>query len=90
MAISESQKKAVRKYNAKAYDRLEITVAKGRKDVIKAHAAKHEESLNSFVNRAIDETMERETLPSPPKLKRSPKDIMKDASDRKPKNPEES
>jgi hypothetical protein len=64
MPISEARKRANRKYNAKAYDRLEITVAKGRKDVIKAHAAKHDESLNSFVNRAIDETMGRESIPA--------------------------
>ena len=60
MPISESQRKAVRKYNEKAYDRLEISVTKGKKATLQAHAAERNESLNGFVNRAIDETMERD------------------------------
>ena len=60
MPISESQRKAVRKYNEKAYDRLEISVPKGKKADLQAHAAGHDESLNGFVNRAIDETMSRD------------------------------
>lgn len=60
MAISESQRKAVAKYNAANYDRVELRVDKGRKDIIKAHAESKGESLNAFINRAIDETMERE------------------------------
>jgi len=60
MPISESQRKAVRKYNQKAYDRLEVTVPKGRKADLQAHAAARNESLNGFVNRAIDETIERD------------------------------
>ena len=60
MAISESQRKAVAKYNAKAYDEIKVRVSKGNKDIIKAHAEGKGESLNGFVNRAIDETMERD------------------------------
>ena len=60
MSISESQKKAVRKYNDKAYDRLEIKVTKGRKSELQAHSQARGESLNGFVNRAIDETVERD------------------------------
>lgn len=33
---------------------------KGKKDKIKAHAAGRGESVNRFVNRAIDETIERD------------------------------
>ena len=62
MAISESQRKAVRKYNEKVYDRLEIKVAKGCKADIQAHAAGRGESLNGFVNRAIDEAVERDNM----------------------------
>lgn len=57
-----SQTRAKNKYNAKAYDSLRIVVKKGRKDVIKAHAESLGESINGFVNRAIDEAMERDTL----------------------------
>ena len=55
-----SQTRAKNKYNAKAYDSLRIVVKKGRKDILKAHAESCGESLNGFVNRAIDETMERD------------------------------
>ncbi len=48
------------RYNAKAYDRINLAVPKGEKDRIKAHAEKRGESVNAFVNRAITETMERE------------------------------
>ena len=51
---------AKNKYNAKAYDSLRIVVKKGRKAEIKTHADSKGESLNSFVNRAIDETVERD------------------------------
>lgn len=60
MAISESQRKAVAKYNAKSYDEIKVRVSKGNKDIIKAHAEGKGESLNGFVNRAIDEAMERD------------------------------
>lgn len=60
VAISEAQKKAVRKYKESNYDRLEISVPKGRKESLQAHAAQREESLNGFVNRAIDEAVERD------------------------------
>ena len=45
------------KWNEKAYDRINLTVPKGEKEVIKAHADKHSESVNAFINRAIKETM---------------------------------
>ena len=60
MALTEAQKKANAKYIAKAYDRIELKVKKGRKDLIKAHAESKGESINGFLNRAINETMERE------------------------------
>ena len=44
----------------KAYDRINLTVPKGQKDIIKAHAEAKGESLNGFINRAISETMERD------------------------------
>ena len=41
-------------------DRINLTVPKGKKAKIKVHAESNGESVNGFVNRAIDETMERE------------------------------
>ena len=58
---SKARIEANNRYNAKAYDRINIAVPKGQKDIIKAHAESKGESINGFVNRAIDEKMQRET-----------------------------
>ena len=50
------------RYNAKAYDRISLMVKSGNKDLIVSHAADNNESLNGFINRAIDETIERDKL----------------------------
>ena len=42
------------------YDRVNLTVVKGKKELIKAHAEKQGEKVNSFINRAIDETIARD------------------------------
>ena len=62
MAVkSDAQRRAVAKYNAENYERLELRVEKGKKELIKAHASKTDGgSVNAFINRAIDEAMERE------------------------------
>lgn len=60
VAISKAQRKAVKKYVALNYDRISLTVTKGRRDIIKAHAISQGESVNGFVNRAINEAMERD------------------------------
>ena len=60
VAVSKAQQKAVHKYVKANYDRMELTVPKGRKEVIKAHAEARGESVNGFIGRAIDETMERD------------------------------
>ena len=51
---------SINRYMAKAYDRINILVPKGQKDTIKAHAEGRGESMSSFINRAITETMERD------------------------------
>lgn len=45
------------KYNAEKYERIALVVPKGKKAKIKAYADSKGESINGFVNRAIDETM---------------------------------
>ena len=60
MPISKAQQRAVAKYNAANYERIELRVNMGRKDRIKAHAETCGESVNAFINRAIDERIERE------------------------------
>ena len=59
--VSEAQRRAVAKYNAANYDRVELRLDKGRKETVKAHAEAQGESLNAFINRAITETMDRDT-----------------------------
>lgn len=51
---------SINRYMAKAYDRINLTVPKGQKEVIKSHAEAQGESVNGFINRAIEETMERD------------------------------
>lgn len=47
-------------YIAKSYDRVNLTLPKGQKDVIRAHAESRGESVNAFIQRAIAEAMERD------------------------------
>lgn len=48
------------RYNAKAYDEIKVRVSKGRKEVVQTHAEARGESVNGFINRAIDNQMERD------------------------------
>lgn len=41
-------------------DRVNLTIPKGRKAEIKAHAEAHGKSLNGYINEAINEKMERD------------------------------
>lgn len=50
----------INKYNAGKYDRFSLMLDGGQKKEIKAHAAVHGESVNAFIKRAIQETMERD------------------------------
>ena len=64
MAISKAQQKAVSKYVKEKYDRIEIKAPKGKKELIQAHAEAHSESVNGFINRAIDQVMAQEAVGS--------------------------
>ena len=54
MAVSKAQQKAVAKYVKAKYDRFGLTMPKGCLDEIKSHAEARGESVNGFINRAID------------------------------------
>ncbi len=58
--VSKAQQRAVNKYVKEKYDRVNVTMPKGQKDTIQAHAEARGESVNGFINRAISETMERD------------------------------
>lgn len=65
MPASKAQQKAVNKYVREKYDRINITMQKGKKDTLQAHAAARGESANSFINRAIDQAMALDSAGSP-------------------------
>ena len=60
MPASKAQQKAVAKYMKNNYDKYQLRMPKGKKDKIKLHAENRGESLNGFINKAIDEKMERD------------------------------
>lgn len=47
------------KFNNKAYDRINLTVPKGKKEVIQSAAQQSGESVNSFINRLIQAELDR-------------------------------
>lgn len=59
MAQTEAQLRASKKYHEKL-DNIQVRVPGGEKEVISNHAANMGESLNGFVRRAINETIERD------------------------------
>lgn len=60
MATTKASQRAVNKYMKENYDRVNLTMPKGKKDTVQLHASQHGESVNAFINRAIDEAMERD------------------------------
>mgnify|MGYP002579290337 FL=1 len=54
---SKAQQKAVNKYMKNNYDRINLVMPKGKKEVIQVHAAQRGESVNAYINRAIDKAM---------------------------------
>lgn len=55
----EQRKKSNEKYLA-TLDEIKVRVPKGAKKTIKSHAESRGESVNGFINRAINETIERD------------------------------
>lgn len=53
MAISASQRKAVAKYNAANYDRVELRLPKGRKAEVEAKARDLNDTINGYINLLI-------------------------------------
>lgn len=60
MPISEARKRANQKYIDKQGE-IKVRVSKERKAEIQTHAEARGESVNGFINRAIQETMDRDT-----------------------------
>ena len=56
----DSQKEATARYNKKAYDRINVIVKKGQRQIIKDFAASQGKSLNRFICDAIAFQMQQE------------------------------
>lgn len=61
---SQAQNKATQKYIKANYDEIKIRLDKGMKTIIKTHADKHNESVNSFIKRSIAETINNDNIHS--------------------------
>lgn len=57
MKYSEAQKEATARYNKKAYDRIDLVVKKGQREIIKNFAASQGKSLNRFILDAVEKEM---------------------------------
>ena len=51
---------SIKRYQDKAYDKVLLRLSNGKKELIQAHAEALGTSVNGFINRAIDETMDRD------------------------------
>ena len=60
MANSEALKRAIKKYDKEKIDRIAMRVPKGKRELIQAHAQEQGESVNAFLNRAVNEAIERD------------------------------
>lgn len=49
---------SIKRYEDKAYDKVLVRLPRGKKEIISTHAKEHDESVNAFINRAIDHTMD--------------------------------
>lgn len=61
MPRSDAMDRAIKKYEQEKVDKILFRVPKGMKETIQEHAKKNGESLSAFLNRAILETINRDT-----------------------------
>lgn len=59
---TEARRKASAKYLKETVENIQVRVPKGDKQKYKDHADKMGESLNSFVIRAMNETIQKDNL----------------------------
>ena len=60
---SDAQKEATARYNKKAYDRIDVVVPKGQRQIIKDFAASQGKSLNRFICDGIEVEMNKVIVP---------------------------
>ncbi len=57
----DSQREATARYNKKTYDRINLIVKKGQRQMIKDYAARQGKSLNRFILDLVESEMNKET-----------------------------
>ena len=57
MAKTKTSSAVKQRYNEKAYDRLAITIPKGQKQAVEAHAQGKGQSVNGLVNALLRDDM---------------------------------
>ena len=65
MPVPKANQRAVNKYVKNNYDRINVTMPKGKKETIQAHAEAQGESVNGFINRAIDHQISQDRRKGP-------------------------
>lgn len=55
MPYNEAQKRAVKKYNQKAYDNILLRLKKGNKSIIQEYAKSNNETVNGMINRLLED-----------------------------------
>ena len=57
MARTVAEDRAIKKYEQEKIDKVLVRFPKGKKDQIHRHVANTGESLNGFINRAVDQAL---------------------------------
>lgn len=57
--MATARTRASKKYNEKAYDRIEFTVPKGEREIIAAAAKEAGMSVNAFIKEALADKMKK-------------------------------
>lgn len=57
MSLTDAQKRANQKYNAKAYDQIKVLVKKGERKKIRKFAEAKGMSLNAYIKKLIEQDM---------------------------------
>lgn len=62
---TEARKAANARYEANTVERVSVVLPKGKKAVIASAAASQGQSVNAYINQAIDERMDRDATQKP-------------------------
>lgn len=63
MSYTDTKKRNNRKWDAANLDRVSVAMPRGRKDAIRERAAAQGESMNGFINAAIDSALSPQDVP---------------------------